>query len=210
MAAAYAHLLATVALDRGLIGPREVPRLWERHLLNCAVLGEALEPGCSVADVGSGAGLPGIPLAIARPDLVITLVEPMLRRATFLEEAVAALGLERVEVVRSRAEQLHGLRRFPVVTSRALAPLERLLDWCVPLVAPGGAVVAMKGSTVRAEVEAAGDYLERRRLGPVSVHNYGAGLVDPPIWVVRVEVGPAAGLGWDLASPRTRRKGGRR
>ena len=136
LAVAYADLLATEGVVRGLIGPREAPRLWDRHLLNCAVLGEAVPQDATVCDIGSGAGLPGLVLAIARPDLRVTLVEPLLRRTTFLEEVVSALSLPHVEVVRGRADDLHGVRTFDVVTSRAVAPLERLLQWSMPLVVP--------------------------------------------------------------------------
>src|SRR5690349_25044649 len=131
---AYAELLATEGTLRGLIGPREVPRLWDRHLLNCAVLERLVPEGASVADVGTGAGLPGIVLAIVRPDLQVALVEPLLRRTTYLEEIVASLGLDHVEVVRGKADGLHGRDEFDVVTSRAVAPLGRLLDWSMPLV----------------------------------------------------------------------------
>lgn len=119
----YAELLADAGVRRGLIGPREVPRLWERHLLNCAVLAEVIPQGVSVCDVGSGAGLPGIPLALTRPDLSITLLEPLLRRTTFLEEAVRLLGLSNVVVVRGRAEEMVGkVPPVDVVTARAVAP----------------------------------------------------------------------------------------
>ena len=142
---------------RGLIGPREAPRLWDRHLLNCAVLGEVVPRGVAVADVGSGAGLPGLVLAIARPDLRVTLVEPLLRRTRFLDEVVDLLGLQaQVEVLRGRAEELADGRTFDVVTARAVAPLERLARWCLPLVAPGGELVAMKGASAPAEVVEAG------------------------------------------------------
>ena len=117
----------------------------------------------SVADLGSGAGLPGLVLAIARPDLDVTLVEPLLRRATFLAEAVDALGLSGVAVVRSRAEELDGQRRFDVVTARAVAPLDRLLGWAMPLVAPDGVLLAMKGSAAAAEIAAAAPVLRRLR-----------------------------------------------
>ena len=129
----------TPGVVRGLIGPREAPRLWERHLLNCAVLADALPEDADVCDIGTGAGLPGLVLAIRRPDLRVTLVEPLLRRTTFLDEVVPSSALDHVEVVRGRAEELHGQREFSVVTSRAVAPLGRLLDWSMPLVRQGGA-----------------------------------------------------------------------
>ena len=155
LAVRYADLLATEGTLRGLIGPREVPRLWERHLLNCAVLADAIPEGATVCDVGSGAGLPGVVLAIRRPDLTVTLVEPLLRRTTFLEEVVDGLGLTNVEVLRARADALHGARTFAVVTSRAVAPLGRLLEWSMPLVAADGILLAMKGSSAASEIEAA-------------------------------------------------------
>ncbi len=164
LAEQYADLLAGEGVLRGLIGPREAARLWDRHLLNCAVLGEVVPHGVALADVGSGAGLPGLVLAIARPDLRITLVEPLLRRTRFLEEAVDLLGLQaQVEVLRGRAEEVPGGRMFDVVTARAVAPLGRLARWCLPLVAPGGELVAMKGSSAPAEVVEAGP--ELRKLG---------------------------------------------
>lgn len=189
-AVAYAGLLATDGVVRGLIGPREAPRLWERHVLNCALLAPALPPDARVADIGSGAGLPGLVLAIARPDVTITLVEPLLRRTTFLEEAVETLGLTNVVVVRGRADALHGTSDFDVVTSRAVAPLDRLLEWSMPLVAPYGALVAMKGSSAPEEVEAAAAVLARLGCAAPVVETLGDGadaLPDvSPIRVVRV------------------------
>jgi 16S rRNA (guanine527-N7)-methyltransferase len=151
----YVELLATAGVERGLIGPREAPRLWDRHVLNCLALSTALPAEASVADLGSGAGLPGLVLAIGRPDLRVTLVEPLLRRATFLDEAVAELGLANVRVRRARAEELHGQETFDVVTARALAPLDRLLGWGMPLVSAPGVLVAMKGSAAADEIRAA-------------------------------------------------------
>ena len=151
----FAQLLATDAVTRGLLGPREVPRLWQRHLMNCAVVAEAAPEGATVADVGSGAGLPGLVWAICRPDLELTLIEPLQRRVTFLKEAAAQLRVANVDVVRGRAEDLHGRRRFAVVTSRAVAPLDRLSAWCLPLVQLGGRMVAMKGASAAEEVAAA-------------------------------------------------------
>jgi 16S rRNA (guanine527-N7)-methyltransferase len=186
LAERFAHLLATEATVRGLIGPREVPRLWERHLLNCAVVADVLPQGATVADIGSGAGLPGLVLAIRRPDLAVTLVEPLLRRTTFLEEAVVELGLDHVEVVRARAEELAGRRSFDVVTSRAVAPLDRLARWSLPLVRPGGEMVAMKGSSAGAELESARPAL--RKLGGQvrGIELLGRGLLHTPVTVVRV------------------------
>jgi 16S rRNA (guanine527-N7)-methyltransferase len=159
----YAELLATDGVVRGLIGPRETPRLWDRHLINCGLLTQLLPEGVTLADLGSGAGLPGLVVALVRPDLRVTLVEPLLRRTTFLEEAVAALGADNVEVVRARAEELHGHRTFDVVTSRALAPLPRLLAWSMPLVTKTGQVLALKGSSAAAEITEARDDLRRWR-----------------------------------------------
>ena len=209
LAETYAHRLATDGVVRGLIGPREAPRLWERHLLNCAVVAEAVPPDSRVCDVGSGAGLPGIPMALARPDLHITLVEPLLRRTTFLEEVVADLGLTNVEVVRGRAEELHGTREFDVVTSRAVAPLPKLLRWCVPLVRPGGVVLAMKGSSAGEEL--AGAAKELRRLGGDAgeVLEVGVDVVDPQTVLVRVEVRGSRRLGSGPPSDPSHRGKGR-
>ncbi len=158
-AAEYAWLLATEGTVRGLIGPREVPRLWERHLLNSAAIASLVPVGARVVDVGSGAGLPGIPLALARPDLTVTLLEPLARRVAFLIECVRRLGLERVTVVRGRAEEGSIRRQLggaDVVTARAVAPLDKLAGWCLPLLRPGGLLLAMKGSTAAAELAGTG------------------------------------------------------
>jgi 16S rRNA (guanine527-N7)-methyltransferase len=197
LAERYVDLLAREGVLRGLIGPREVPRLWERHLLNCALLGQAIGEGLDVCDIGSGAGLPGLVLALSRPDLQVTLVEPLLRRTTFLEEAVSELGLTNVEVVRARAEELHGSREFSVVTSRAVAPLDRLLGWSMPLVRQGGELVAMKGSSVHEEIEAAAGALKKHGTGAVSVEELGAGVVERPTIVIRVEATLPSRLGLD-------------
>ncbi|KRF37584.1 16S rRNA (guanine(527)-N(7))-methyltransferase RsmG [Nocardioides sp. Soil805] len=206
---AYADVLATDGVVRGLIGPREAPRLWERHLLNCAVLGDVVQSDASVCDIGSGAGLPGLVLAIARPDLTVTLVEPLLRRTTFLDEVVAELDLSNVEVVRGRAEDLHGRRTFDVVTSRAVAPLERLLRWSMPLVAPHGALVAMKGSSVTEEIEAARPVLTEWRCAEPEVLTLGDGVLLHSTHALRVAWADPAQVGWPLApakrTPRRRR-----
>jgi 16S rRNA (guanine527-N7)-methyltransferase len=162
LAQRYADHLAHAGVERGLIGPREVDRLWERHLLNSAAISAWVPKGASVADIGSGAGLPGIPLALARPDLHLTLIEPLLRRATYLDEVVADLGLgERVAVVRARADALHGKRTFDVVTARAVAPLDRLAGWALPLVRLGGELLALKGENAQAELDASQALLVR-------------------------------------------------
>jgi 16S rRNA (guanine527-N7)-methyltransferase len=205
LAERYAALLATDGVVRGLIGPREAPRLWERHLLNCAVLADLVPQDATVCDIGSGAGLPGLVLAIARPDLRVTLVEPLLRRTTFLDEAVTALGLERVEVVRGRADALHGARRFDVVTSRAVAPLERLLGWSMPLVDAQGALVAMKGSSVVDEIEAASGTLKSLGCGTPEVHVLGEGLLSSTTVAVRVPWATPPKVSWPLAATSPRR-----
>ncbi|HSN05913.1 MAG TPA: 16S rRNA (guanine(527)-N(7))-methyltransferase RsmG [Candidatus Angelobacter sp.] len=181
----YAALLATDGVERGLIGPREVGRLWSRHVANCAVLEELVPQGVSVADVGSGAGLPGLPLALVRDDLRVVLVEPLLRRATFLTEAVAALGLaDRVDVLRGRAEEQR--LEVDVVTARAVAPLDRLAGWTLPLVRVGGVLLALKGEGAAAEVAASAAALERLGGGQTEVLGCGVGVVEPPTTVVRV------------------------
>lgn len=182
----YAGLLADAGVVRGLIGPRETARLWERHLLNCAVLADGIPAGGTVADVGSGAGLPGLVLAVHRPDLTVTLVEPLQRRVDFLTEAVTELGLDRVEVVRARAEDLHEIRSFGTVVSRAVAPLSRLLGWCLPLVASGGQMLAMKGASAEQELEGVQGTLRRLKAGPAAVVWFGQGVLDPPTTAIRV------------------------
>ena len=152
----YIDILASRGIDWGVLGPREGGRLWDRHILN-SIASEPLFPeGATVVDVGSGAGLPGIPLAILRPDLQVTLLEPLLRRANFLDLAVAELGLEdRVQVIRARAEDHH--ERYAVVASRALAPLARLVGWCAPLMTRTGSVLALKGVSAGAELAEAAE-----------------------------------------------------
>jgi 16S rRNA (guanine527-N7)-methyltransferase len=189
--ATYADLLATEGTLRGLIGPREVPRLWERHLLNCAVLERLIPAESSVADIGTGAGLPGIVLALVRPDLQVSLVEPLLRRTTFLTEAVERLGLSNAEVVRSRAEDL-ARGSFDVVASRAVAPLGKLAGWCLPLCVEGGLMLAMKGAS--AEDELAGSERELEALGAEEwhVHQLGVDELAQPTTVVSIVAGRAA------------------
>ncbi len=173
---AYAALLAGPAVERGLLGPREAPRLWERHLLNCAGLSELIEDGSVVLDLGSGAGLPGLVLALLRPQIQLVLVEPLLRRTTFLTEVVQTLGLRTVVVRRARAEELHGAVEVDVVTARAVAPLERLGGWALPLLRPGGRLLALKGEQAQAELDAALPVL--RRAGAASAEVVEVGSVE--------------------------------
>lgn len=151
----FVELLCLTGLDRGLVGPKEPARIWSRHILNCATLSQFLPEEAKVADVGSGAGLPGLVLAISRPDLELTLIESMERRCLWLEWAVAELDLDNVRVLHSRAEDLHGKERFPYVTARAVGNLGKLLSWVAPLVRPKGTMLFLKGASVAAEVESA-------------------------------------------------------
>ncbi len=188
--AAFADILATRGVERGLIGPREVPRIWSRHLVNCAVVAqeaaEEMPPGSTVADVGSGAGLPGLVWALLRPDLRVTLIEPLLRRATFLSEAVTELALgERVVVLRARAEDAP-LQSFDVVTARAVARLPQLLAWTLPLARVGGVVLALKGSSAAEEVVEADAACASLGAGTITIRRYGVGTIDPPTTVVMV------------------------
>jgi 16S rRNA (guanine527-N7)-methyltransferase len=189
----YAELLADAGVSRGLIGPREVPRLWDRHVLNCAVLGELLPQDASLCDVGSGAGLPGIPVALARPDVQVTLLEPLLRRTTFLEEVVRELGLENVTVLRGRAEEMIGKLSVDVVTARAVAPLDRLAGWGLPLLRPYGVMLALKGESAEQELVDHKAALVKLGAKEWSVGTAGAGVVETPTHVVRVQVGESPG-----------------
>jgi 16S rRNA (guanine527-N7)-methyltransferase len=182
----FAELLTVHGVERGLIGPREVDRLWDRHLLNSVAIAECVPEGSSVVDVGSGAGLPGIPLAIARPDLRVVLLEPRARRVAWLEEVVAELDLK-VTVVRGRAEEKpirQLLQNRDVVTARAVAPLGKLAGWCLPLLKTGGRLVALKGSSAAEEIER--DREEIARYGGVDpeVQTCGRELLAEPTTVV--------------------------
>lgn len=233
----FVDLLCDSGVTHGLIGPREVPRIWERHVLNCAVVQELLPVAVDVIDVGSGAGLPGLALAIRRPDCTVHLVEPMLRRTTWLSDAVQQLGLTNVEVHRGRAEEWWDRLATPVVTARAVARLARLGAWSLPLLEPGGTLLALKGASATEELEQ--DRAELDRLGVVSaeVVQVGPAGLEQPTTVVRCRVGnrpagrggpgarrtagsaPAAGSGRTSGSGRTagsrgqrstgRRRGGR-
>lgn len=151
----YVALLSTAGMERGLMGPRERARMWDRHVLNSAAARSGMGEGESVVDIGSGAGLPGIPLALARPDLRVTLVEPLLRRVRFLEEVIEELGIN-VRVLRGRAEEATTITEAggaDVVTSRAVAPLAKLGGWSAPLLRSGGRMVALKGESAAEEIE---------------------------------------------------------
>jgi 16S rRNA (guanine527-N7)-methyltransferase len=183
-AEAFARILATRGVEQGLIGPHEVPRLWERHLLNCAVVAELIDdPGGTLVDIGSGAGLPGIVLAMVRPDLNVILIEPMERRCRFLAECVAQLGLANASVRRGRAEET--TLRADVATARAVAPLDRLAELAVGMVRPGGMVLAIKGRTAAEELERARPVLRRLGARNAEVVRVGHGKVDPATTVVR-------------------------
>ncbi|MEV7329981.1 16S rRNA (guanine(527)-N(7))-methyltransferase RsmG [Micromonospora sp. NPDC093244] len=214
LAAAYAELLATDGVVRGLIGPREAPRIWDRHLLNCAAVAERIPSAATVLDVGSGAGLPGLALAIARPDLTVTLIEPLARRTSFLIEVVERLGLARsVRVFRGRADEAASgsSGREPisgdVVTSRAVAPLDRLATWSLPLTVRGGRLLALKGSSAAAEIEEHADVVARVGGGEPTVHLCGVGVIDPPTTVVEIVRERMVGPARPAASKRSR--GGR-
>ena len=185
----YAELLAGPAVERGLIGPNEVPRLWERHLLNSAAVAGLVPQPCSLVDLGSGAGLPGIVLALLLPDADVTLLEPAQRRTVFLEECVAELGLGNARVWRARAEQAAGALAADVVTARAVAPLDRLAALALGILKPGGIVLAVKGAKAKAEVRAASEALRRLGVREVQVLVAGGGKVDPAATVVRLTAG---------------------
>ncbi|MGE0214866.1 16S rRNA (guanine(527)-N(7))-methyltransferase RsmG [Mycolicibacterium sp.] len=182
----YTEILAGDGVERGLIGPREVDRLWDRHVLNSAVVAELIKPGERVADIGSGAGLPGIPLAMARPDIHVTLIEPLLRRSEFLREVIDELGV-RCAVVRGRAED-RGVREevgpIDVVVSRAVASLDKLTRWSAPLLRPGGRMLAIKGERAGDEVREHERAMSTLGMADVKVMRCGEQFVDPPVTVV--------------------------
>ncbi|WP_375001284.1 16S rRNA (guanine(527)-N(7))-methyltransferase RsmG [Aeromicrobium sp. CTD01-1L150] len=178
----FADLLAGDGVERGLIGPREVPRLWDRHLTNCGVVLPRVPHAATVADVGTGAGLPGLVWAIGRPDLQVTLIEPLLRRTSFLQEVIDTLELANVTVLRARAEDVQ--ETYQVVTARAVAPMAKLARWCMPLVEPGGVLLALKGKSAHEEVDAARRSLGRLGAKDVRVRTYGD--LEIPTTVVEV------------------------
>ncbi len=184
----YHDLLATDGSTRGFIGPREIPKLWNRHILNCAVISEAIGDNLTVADIGSGAGLPGIPLALARPDLEIFLVEPLLKRSVFLNEVVEKLQLDNATVLRGRAEDKSlrtELGLVDVATSRAVAPLGKLAGWSLPLVRKGGVMLAMKGASASEELTRDKTAIKKAGGGTAEVFRVGKQLEEPTI-VIRI------------------------
>jgi 16S rRNA (guanine527-N7)-methyltransferase len=212
LAQKYAAALATTGAERGLIGPREVPRIWDRHLLNCVALAELIPPDVELADVGSGAGLPGVPIAIARPDVTVFLVEPLLRRVVWLRELVSELGLTNVEIIRGRANAVaESDRTFDIVTARAVAPLIGLLELCLPLVRPGGELLAMKGDSAAEELVGAEQTLKKLDAVEWSVTLCGEGVLTTPTTVVRVVAGErpkARSKRAEKKSPRAKRPTG--
>lgn len=197
LAQKYAEILAGAGVERGLLGPREVDRVWERHILNSAAAAELLGPNERVADIGSGAGLPGIPLALARPDLRLTLIEPLLRRSDFLREAVEELGID-VTIVRGRAEDLSVRERvgeMDAVVSRAVASLDKLARWSMPLLRPDGRMLAMKGERAEDEIRDHRRVIESLGAVDVRVKKCGADYLDPPATVVVARRGTAIPVG---------------
>ena len=194
LAEQFAAVLADTGVSHGLIGPREVPILWDRHILNCAVVHEAFPSGVPVVDVGSGAGLPGLALAIVRPDLHFHLVEPMLRRTTWLTATIDELGLDNCTVHRGRAEEFHGVLSAPFATARAVARIDKLARWTFPLLQDHGTLVALKGDSAARELDEEQQTL--RKLGMVSaeIAVYGAELLPVPTTTLQATIGvrPAA------------------
>lgn len=182
----YAKLLVRDGEKLGLIGPQEYPRLWTRHIINSALIAPLLSG--TVGDVGSGAGLPGIPLAIARPDLQFTLIEPMERRSDWLKQTVAELGLDNVTVIRARAEEIADQHAFHMVTARAVAAFSKLIPWTVPLVEYGGELVLLKGQNAEAEITKAAKLIRKYHLEDVRVEMVGEALDTEPTRVIRATV----------------------
>jgi 16S rRNA (guanine527-N7)-methyltransferase len=188
VARSFTNELARRGEELGLIGPLELPRLWTRHILNSALVAPLLEAGASVGDVGSGAGLPGLVLAIARPDVTMTLIEPMERRCDWLRGEADRLGLENVRVVRARAEDVADELVLDQVTARAVSALSKLIPLTVPLVRSGGQLILMKGARVDDEVAAARKVILRKRLEDVEVLELGVGVVEETTRVFRATV----------------------
>jgi 16S rRNA (guanine527-N7)-methyltransferase len=187
LARRFTQNLAEQGEERGLIGPLELPRLWSRHILNCAIVAPLLRPGL-VGDVGSGAGLPGLVLAIARPDVSFVLIEPMERRVQWLEEQVGAFSLKNVSVLRARAEDVRLDTPLDQVTARAVSAFRKLLPLTAPLLRDGGELVLMKGAAAPAEVEAASKEIRKYRVHDIEVLTLGDGVLSEVTRVIRATV----------------------
>lgn len=191
LARGFVAHLASSGIERGLLGPREVPRLWGRHVLNCAVVAELMDADASVVDVGSGAGLPGLAIAIARPDLQLDLVEPLERRVIWLKEVVDDLDLDNVTVHRARAEEMVGNLHGDYVTARAVSALSTLAGWTIPLTRAGGQVLAIKGRSAAEEIDKARKVIRKLGGGTPEIVTVGADVLTEPTTVVRIPVRPA-------------------
>ncbi|MGO1849940.1 16S rRNA (guanine(527)-N(7))-methyltransferase RsmG [Microbacterium sp.] len=188
LARQFVRALVEHGEERGLVGPQEVPRIWTRHVLNCAIAAPLFPTGGRVGDVGSGAGLPGVVLAIARPDVTWELIEPMERRVSWLDEQVSALGLENVTVHRARADEVAVEGMLDAVTARAVSAMRTLIPWTAPLVRDGGELILLKGRSVDAEIDAAQKVLRKHRVTDVRVEVLGEGVLDETTRVVRAVV----------------------
>ena len=186
LARSYAAALVRDSDLLGLLGPREMPRLWSRHILNSAVVAELVPPGKTVCDIGSGAGLPGIPMAIVLPDTLFTLIEPMERRSDWLISVIDELGLKNVEVIRARAEEVGEV--FDIATARAVSALPKLLRMCIPLVRHGGEILALKGSKAADEIEEAQRIQKKLGVESFKIEFAGARLLSEPTLVVRTKL----------------------
>lgn len=204
LAERYACLLIGPGVERGLLGPAEAARIWDRHLLNCAALAELVPSPSSLIDLGSGAGLPGLVLAMLLPDVTVTLLEPMARRVTFLQECIQILGVSNAEVRRGRAEDVAGQLAADVVTARAVAPMDRLAGLAIGLLKPGGLVLAVKGAGAEEEVSRAWPVLRRLGARDVEVLQVGGSSVNPAATVVRFRAGARAGRAVRSGAPGSR------
>lgn len=189
LAKRYVAHLATSGIERGLLGPREVPRLWSRHVLNCAIIESLMEQDAEVADVGSGAGLPGLCLAIARPDLKLTLIEPLERRCIWLTEVIDELGLDNVTVMRGRAEQMVETINARYVTARAVSALSNLAGLTIPLLHGKGDLIAIKGRSAAEEIDKAQKVIRKLGGTKTEVLTVGEDILEEVTTVVRIKVG---------------------